>query len=218
MPDMELADISESFFEYRADLSVAMFNAWTVPNPLVPSVLGALAKWNVGLGDVTWNHDTKSYKDLQLTFNVTQLDAAIKVGVDSVLFVALNPDWGDAPNLVTTFDAAIKAICSTGNTEIKSHEISLAMHVKPGKTPFVDIMTRFVNREAIGPAQMYGFSVYRDSSSLVIDKSLRYEGAGFLRLQRRFEASSSFEDIAAMLYEDESKALDMLGLKELLER
>jgi len=218
MSDTGIADIPESFFEYRADLSVAMFSAWTLPNPLVPSVLGALAKWNVGLSDVTWNNEAKSFKDLQLTFNVAQLDAAIKVGVDSVLFIALNPDWEDAPNLVSAFDEAIKAICKTGNTQVRSQEISLAMHVKPGSTPFVDVMARLVNKEVLGPGEMYGFSVYRDTSSLVIDKSIRYEKAVFLRLTRRFAASSSFEEIADILYKDELKALDFLGLRELLER
>ena len=46
----------------------------------------------------------------------------------------------------------------------------------------------------------------------MIDKSLRYAHAVFIRLQRRFLGEDSFVEIASKLYEDEVFALRLLGL------
>ncbi len=217
MATRTIADIPESYFEYRAEFAAPMFEVWTVPHPLVSSLSAALRKWGVGLGDIAWNKDPSTYKDLQITFNVSKMNALIKLNLDAATFTALNPDWSEAPALIELFETAMGNIQQTTKREVASQEIALAMHVKPGEKPFRDLMSPLVNTDVLGPAQMYGISVYQNDSSFVIDKSLRYQDSVFIRLYRRLGSSTSFSDIAKILHQDESRALGLLGLEELLQ-
>ena len=216
MTGKAIANIPESYLEYRADFTAPVFAVWTLPNPVVSSLFSALRKWEVGLGDVTWNKDPSSYKDFQITFNVSRMNALIRFGMDAATFVAVNPEWSEAPGLIELFESAILCILQTVKAEILSQEIALALHVKPGDRSFRGLMSALVNTGSLGPAEMYGISVYQDSSSFVIDKSVRYEDAVFVRLHRRFSPSTSFSEIADILRQDELRALGLLGLEELL--
>lgn len=217
MIDRAIADIPESYLEYRAEFAPPMFEVWTLPNPLVAALHSSLRKWNVGMGEITWNKDAGTYKDLQITFTVSKMNALIKFGVDSATFIAVNPDWPEAPALTELFETAMRTIQQTSKGQIASQWLALAMHVKPGPKPFRDLMAMLVNTGALGPGQMYGVSVYQQDSSFVIDKSARYPDCVFVRLQRTFGPSISFSEIAKTVYEDESRALGLLGLEEPLE-
>jgi len=217
MVDIASPGIPESYFEYRADFSEPIFEVWTVPNPLVYSLFSTLKRWNVGLGDVAWNKDPSSYKDVQLTFNVPKMNAIVRVGLDAATFIAVNPDWSKAPALVELFEAAMSGIQQTARVEVASQEIALGMHVTPGERKFGDAMAKLVNTELLGSAQTYGISAYREDSSLVIDKSVKYEGGIFVRLHRKFPATTAFTEVAMALYKDEVKALELLGVQELIQ-
>ena len=210
-------DIAESYFEYKASLSFPMFKAWTPPNALIEGLFPALKKWKVGLSDISWNRNSGSLQDLQLTFNVTDLRAIIKIGLDSLSCVAVNPDWSEAASLVELFSNALEVVCKVGKTDVSVHENSLAMHVRGGDKTLDAITAGFVNEKALGPAQMYGVSIYQQDFSLVLDKSARYENAVFVRIYRKLAVGIDFVQVAKTLYEDEVKALALLGLRELIE-
>jgi hypothetical protein len=208
--------IPESYFEYRADFSEPMFELWTLPNPLVRMLYLALKRWNVGLSDIGWNKETKNYKDLLITFNVASVNATMRVGLDTVTFNAVNPDWSNAPALLELFEEAIDSIKKIGKVEIVLQEVFLALHICAGQKAFGNTMAGLVNSNLLGPAEMYGVSAYREDSSVVMDKSVRYEGGVFVRLQRKFPASASFPDVAMAIYEDETNVLKLLGVPELI--
>ena len=211
------AAIPEAYFEYRADLSHPMFEVWTLPNPMVQGLYSTLRRWNLTLADITSNKEAKNYKDLQFTFNVASLNATIRVGLDAVTFMAGNPDWSKAPALLALFEAALNSIQGIAKVEISMQEVFLALHVTPGSESSGSIMAKLVNSSLLGPAETYGVSAYRQDSSLVMDKSLRYEGGVFVRLQRKFPPDVAFPDLAMTMYTDELNALTLLGLRELLQ-
>jgi len=217
MAEKAIADIPESYLEYRAEFVAPMFEVWTIPNPLVSGLFSALRKWHIGLGDISWNKDSSTYKDFQITFNVPKMSVLIRLNMDAATFVASNPDWSEAPALIELYETAMHTIRQTTKGEISSQEIALGMHVKPGEKSFKDLMSGLVNTSLLGPAKMYGISVYQDDSSFVIDKSVRYPDSAFVRLYRRVGPSTSFREIAEILHQDELRALGLLGLEEPLQ-
>lgn len=217
MAGKAIADIPESYLEYRADFTAPMFEVWTIPNPLVSALFSTLRKWHVGLGDISWNKDPSTYKDFQVTFNVPKMNALIRLNMDAATFIAMNPAWSEESGLIELFETAMNTIRKATNGDLASQEIALAMHVKPGEKRFKDLMSGLVNSDILGSAEMYGISVYKSDSSLVIDKSVKYPESVFVRVQRQFASPTSFGEIAKVLYQDEMKALGFLGLEELLE-
>ena len=208
--------IADSYFEYKADFLTPIFDAWAVPNLLARSLFPQLRRWGITLADVTWTKEPSNYKEIQLTITVLQMNATVHLGLDSATFIAYNPDWSRAPALVELFETAMANIRKVTDAQIASQEAALAFHVVPGEENFGLLMTNLVNADVLGTARMYGISLYREDSSLVMDKSLRYDGAVFIRLNRTFSASASFSEIAAMLYKDEVRALGFLGLQSLI--
>jgi len=213
---LEAADISESYLEYRATLQTPMFPVWTIPNPLIPSLHSMLAELDVNLSDITWNKDPSSVSDLQLTISILKLNAVLRVGVDTIFFSAFNPAWSEADALARLFGAVLARILQVGKTELKQQAITLAMHVKPGIEPFREALIKMVRPDVIGEAEMYGVSAYRQDFSFIIDRSSKYKGALFVRLDRTLAPNMSFEEIAKTLYTDEARVLGFVGLEDLM--
>jgi hypothetical protein len=219
MPDeapKQIANIPESYFEYRADIKPPMFDAWPPSTHLVSILFPLLNEFGTGLADMSWNKETATFKDFELRFHIPRLTAGVKLSLDAVTCFAINPDWGDAPVLVQFFDRVLETLVKGVPIHVVSQEVSLGLHVRSGDKPFGEKMSELVNSDVVGKASMYGLSIYDDNASIIVDKSLRYAGGVFIRLYRRFDASIPLTDIVTSLYEDEMRALGWLGLKELL--
>ena len=208
--------ITDSYFEYKADFHAPMFDAWGVPNLLASSLFPQLRRWGITLADITWSKEPRNYKEIQLTITVLRMNASVHLGVDSATFTALDPDWSRASALVELFETAMASVRNVTGAQIASQEAALTFHVVPGQENLSVLTARLVNVDVLGTARMYGIALYREDSSLVMDKSLRYDGAVFIRLNRAFSGSASFSEIAAVLYKDEVKALEFFGLQSLI--
>src|SRR5712692_10237188 len=125
MVGMEIAEIPESYLEYNAQFKRPMFSAWTLPNGFVTALYPLLKPLNVSLGDIVWNRETSSFKDLQVTFSINRLNAAVKIGVETATFIASNPDWSEAPALVELFESVMKTIKQAGDSEVSSQDVGL---------------------------------------------------------------------------------------------
>lgn len=91
-------------------------------------------------------------------------------------------------------------------------EAILAFHVTPGAADFGKATSALVDVSAVGESLFYGVSLHRSDRPLVIDKSLKYDGAAFVRLQRQCMGDVPFSEAALRLYEDEVLALRLLGI------
>lgn len=119
------------------------------------------------------------------------------------------------PRLVSALDLAFGGIRDVVGCAPNSQEATLAFHVTPGTSDFAKATASLVNKDALGEYLFYGVSLYRGDGAIVVDKSLRHEGAAFVRLQRRFAGDAPFADVASQLYLDEVAALRMLGIPEI---
>ena len=185
---------------------------WTVPNPFISELHSVLRAYGVELTDFSFNKEPANVGETFLAVNVRKLNVVIRVGVDHITYMVGNPDWGVAPQLVELFDTVSQAVWSFLGQEPVTQQLTLAFHVTPGATPLRHSSSKLVNCEALGDADFYGISVHRESDSLVIDKSLRYDNAAFIRIQRTHKGPVGFSIVARQLYADELKALDLLNI------
>jgi len=219
MPDeLTIAEIPQSFFEYRANFKEPIVAFWfdRRHGEIVSALHKALAPWHVGFENITWNQAAKNAGELQLMFGVPTLLAGIQVGLGGVTMTALNPDWSRAPVFVSLFQTGLEALKRSAAQDFQSQLVTLGFHVKPAwARPFKEIMGQFVNVKALGgqDASMYGVSLYFSDYSYVIDSSGVIPGGVFIKLIRNFTAEKRFEEMAATLYNDEETVLRRLGLK-----
>jgi hypothetical protein len=204
--------IPESFLEHRLTFSSPWIDRWLIPNPFVGILFPSLRDSGVELTDFSFNKDASNVGETYLHIAIRKLNAAVKVGLDSVTFMAGNPDWEMAPALVEVFDSISTKISHFLDAKPVSQQMTLAFHVTPGTVDLHGRTANLVNVDVLGNAVFYGISLHQELSSVVIDKSLRYVGAAFVGLQRTFDGGMTFSEIAPLIYEDEVKALNLLGI------
>lgn len=185
---------------------------WTIPNPFISPLFAALRTVNVELTDFSFNKDAANVGEVYLNISIRKLSAAVRIGLDSITFIVANPDWEMAPQLVSVFEAVSERIREVRRIKPRLQETTLGFHVTPEGTDFRAATALLVNESLVGDSLFCGVSIHRGDSALIIDKSLRYEGAAFVRLQRRFPGDATFSDVASRIYDDEVAALRLLGI------
>jgi hypothetical protein len=204
--------IPESYLEHREVFAEPWVDRWVIPNPFIALLFGVLRTHGVELTDFSFNKDATSVGEHYLNISIRRLNAAVRIGLDTVTFIAANPAWEIAPQLANIFDQVSCSIRETLKTSPRWQETTLAFHVTPGAADFRANTAPLVNTSLLGEALFYGVSLHRADSVLIIDKSLRHEGAAFVRLQRKLPGDARFSDVAARIYEDEVSALHLLGI------
>jgi hypothetical protein len=206
------ARIPESFFEHRQMFAEPWIDRWIIPNPFISALLSPLRNVGVELADFSFNKDASNVAETYLNISIRKLKAGIRVGLDTLTFIVANPVWEKAPELASVFDRMSTAAHDViGSTPLRQ-EAMLAFHVTPGVADFGKATSALVDLSRVGESLFYGVSLHRSDGTLAIDKSLKYEGAAFVRLQRQFGGDASFSEVALRLYEDEVSALRLLGI------
>lgn len=211
------AQIRESFFEIRVQFATPFWGVGKDPELFLQSLHLALRKWKVGLKDIYGNKESKTLADHQLSIDVPELASVIRIGLENVTFAAFNPDWSKVEALVEMFETAMNCIQQTANVALELQDVLLYMHVVPGGLDFRNEVRRLVNTEALGDGDMYGVSVYGKDRSLIVDQSAKFPGGVFVRLNRLFAGAVPIGEIATTIYEDELKALGLLGIQGLMQ-
>lgn len=217
MTDPQGASIPESYFENRVQFTTPFWGVGKDPELFLQSLHSSLQKWKVGLKDISGNKEANTLADFRLTINIPELTAAVRVGMESAIFMAVNPDWSRAEAYVEMFETAMNCIQQTADVALELQDVFLSMHIVPGSRNFHKEVSRLVNTEALGNAEMYGISVYRHDQSLIIDKSLKYPGGVFVRMNRLLAGKVPFSEIAEIVYKDESDALSLIGMQDLMQ-
>ncbi len=205
-------NIPESFLEHRQAFASPWLDRWTTPNPFIRLLHDVLKEIGVDLTDFTFNPNPASLGDTFLNIGIRRLNAAVKVGLDSVTFSAANPDWDAAPQLISVFDRVAEKIRELVDASPASQETTLVLHAISTAVNLGTVTASLVRPDLLGDANFYGISLHRSTGTVIIDKSLRYEHAAFVRIQRRFLGEDSLAHVAAAIYDDEVFALRLLGL------
>jgi hypothetical protein len=206
--------IPESFLEHRQSFTSPWIDRWTVPNPFVSALHQLLKELGVEMADFSFNKEASSLGDVFLNIALRKLDAAVKIGLDFVTFSAANPDWAEASRLISTFEQVARVVCGMVEATPASQQSTLALHVRSDTVDVAAATAALVRKDMVGEAAFYGVSLHRSAGTVIIDKSVKYERAAFVRLQRRFVGEDLFPYIAAKLYEDEVFAFRLLGLMD----
>jgi hypothetical protein len=207
--------IPESFLEHRQVSSEPWVDQWIIPSPFVSALFASLRTTGVDLTDFSFNNNATNVGENHLNVAIRKLNAAIRIGLDAITFIAANPDWGMAPELIRVFDQSAEQIWKMLHRVPDSQEATLAFHVTSGTTDFRANTASLVNPKLVGDSLFCGIALHRADGALMIDKSLRHDGAAFVRLQRRFPGNTRFSEVASRLYEDEVFALRLLGIEDI---
>ncbi len=204
--------IPESFVEHRQSFAHPWVNQWVLPNPFILPLHEALREYGVVLSDFSFTKETSSVGETALTVLIRGLNASVKIGLDSVVFAAANPDWSEATRLSTAFEKVAQAVYQIIHARPAYQDTTLALHLVDESIDLKAASAKLVNTSLLGEAVFYGISIYRETGPLLIERSLKYESGVFFRIQHRFSGHEPFAVVAATIYKEEIFSLGLLGL------
>lgn len=206
--------IPESFLEYKQVFATAWVDRWSDPNPFFTALYPLLQPSGIELADFSLPAYS-SLGDAALQITLRQLNCIVRIGLDSLGFMAQNPSWQAVPELAKLIDAISSTARSIGGSTPKSQSATMTFHLTPGYLDFGAITSKLVNAAVSKNCLFCGVGLYGESHSLVIDRSVKFARAAFISLNRTFSGELLFSEIAAHLMEDQLAALRMLEISEI---
>jgi hypothetical protein len=217
MPEKQKAQVLQAFFECRMTYRQPVFDLRTLHSELAPALYQALRKWNVGLENVTWKQSPLNASEIQVVLSLMSGRVAFSVGLGQATLFVSNPNWSEAPLILEIGEAGFCALVDGKKINVDKWQASVWMHLATADQSGKAVVSKFI-RDAgkdtsDDPVIAYGFSVYRRDSSWVVDKSVLYPDALFVRINSTFGSDTTLPEIADWLRKEEESVLDSLGLE-----
>ena len=177
----------------------------------------AFKEWGVSLSDVSANTNPSNAAEHQTTVELLNRRYAFSVGLGFVSLSVTNPYWEEAERIAKIATGGLRAILSSANAEVAQQTVQIVMHLKPRKYSVHEATSRFISSDVVpimgDKVLAYGFSIYSEDSTWVVDRSALDKSALFVRLSKSFDSATSFENIADFLNKEQEKALEVLKLR-----
>ncbi len=208
--------INESFFELRQVFANNWVDLWGMStNPFLTALLPVVEAVGVELADISFNANPANLGEIAMNILIRKRRAALRLNLGSVTFLADDPNWEEAPQLIELFEELSAKIRSVAGQSPKSQECSLTFHVGPGTSDFGNTTRKWIREDVVGAGEFYGVTRHQSDSAITLDKSLKYSDGMYVRLQRTFPGDVLFPRIAVALFEDELAALSLLGIDQI---
>jgi len=215
MADKAPAEFLMSSLEYRAVFREPIFSAFETRTEIVKVLYDAFREWNVTFEDITLRSVVMTANDLQVGCDLLSKRVTFTVMLNSCTLVVTNPNWSEAPLIQQLVERGLGAVHAIGGA-VWNQTVTLAMHIRGAGQSRLERTARFRPSLTGGPPTKkelgFAFCVYADDISWLIDLSAVYSDALFVKIVRSFEASITFDQIGATLYNDEREVLDLVEL------
>lgn len=212
------AEIPHGIVEYTAVFKKPIFAAWSNLAAFIEIVLGALSPHGFTLDGIEAKTQSAKLSENVIVFRrPTPPDVSFSVSLQKLIIVAVNLDWTEADQFITTATAGFDAVKRAVTPEIESQHLALGMHVQIKTKPRKEVTAPLMNPAVLGlldgEVQSNGIILQRDKSSIIIDASLAYANGLFVRLTREHSVDTSFARMAEILRADEERLFDFLGIE-----
>ena len=205
-----------SFFEHRAIYREPMLQVPNLYSNVSQAVFKAFHEWNVQLEHVSYKQNPVNLGEISVTFALLAGRIDFTVGLGASHLLVRDPNWSEVDLVTRIAKAGIRAAVDSAGVTVTQQRSTIAMHLKPVSGQIKEFVTGLMRpteglltgEDVLG----YGFSLYKQDSSWVVDTSAVYPEALFVRIQRLSGAGASFEQIAATLREDETSLFGLLRL------
>lgn len=215
-PEKTQAEIPFGILEYTAVFKRPILEAWTVPALLVSAALDVLEPFGFKLDGVEVK-TPPNLSEYALVFRRTPPGVTLTLGIGKLVIVAEDLDWTEADQFIAAAHAGINAIVEKSKAEFQAQHVTLGMHIqlktKPRHEVTAPLLTPVAYRLLDGEIKFPGIILQREKATIVVDGSLAYANALFVRINREHGADVSLEKIAEVLHADEERLFDTLGLQ-----
>jgi len=184
---------------------------------VVDRLFEAFSPWNMKIDDVEVINEGKP-SDQGVKFKIPKKRTSFMFGAGSCKLNRDAADWPSAEETIAILAAGWDVIAELGEVTPGAYKTGIAMHLQPKTTPFVDILKPFAPPQLVRleppPVKAVATVVKWDKRRITLDGSGQLANAVFVRLEREFEGSASYSEIAEQLRADETELFALLDVAE----
>jgi len=184
---------------------------------VVDHLFQAFTRWDVKVDNVEVITEGKP-SDQGIKFKIPAKRTSFMFGAGSCKLNRDDATWATAEETIAILNTGWSVLTELGQVEAGTYKTTIALHLQSRTTPFIEILRPFAAHPLIGletdPVKAIAAVVKWDKRRITVDGSNQFANAVFVRLEREFEGSFTYQEIAEQLQIDKSKLLELLDVQE----
>ncbi|HEX3438095.1 MAG TPA: hypothetical protein VHT24_15105 [Pseudacidobacterium sp.] len=213
----EIVTTPISYFEVEMEYAEPDLKMWLDRANIVRAVYSALRLWDVAIDDVEIIQTGKP-SEQGIKFKIPKKLSSFFFGPAYCKFTRDSTNWSVAEETIQMITAATEALLAETGAIVTKRKTVIVLHVQPKTLPFIQIIGPLVPKQLadleIGPIKTMATVVVLEGRKITIDGSASLANGIFLRFEREFDGSITYEEIAHQLKADEDQIFATLGIIE----
>jgi hypothetical protein len=182
----------------------------------VQELFEAFAPWNPQLDDMEVLTAGKP-TELGVQIKIATQNASFFFGSAHCRFVKNSAVWAEADHILAILTAALDALHRATGVNYADRTSILTLHLQPKTVQFRDILRKLIVPEilALSKDQTTAMAIVSrwPTYRITLDGSAALANGIFVQAERKFEATTSFEDIRATIFQDEQDLFRLLDVQ-----
>lgn len=213
----ELVTIPISIFEIAIEYANPSMKLLVDRAKIVDQLFRAFKPWKIMLDDVEVLQEGRP-SEQGVKFKLPLKRTSFFFGAARCKLVRDDADWESADELINILNAGWKTLVEIGAVEAGGYKTSIAMHLQPKALPFIELLKPFAPAPLAtldaSPIIAIAGVVKWEKRRVTVDNSGHLANGLFVRMERDFEGTATFPEIAGQLKIDEDQLFDLIGVKE----
>ncbi|MEO6801773.1 MAG: hypothetical protein ABI197_00865 [Granulicella sp.] len=184
---------------------------------VVEALFEAFKPWDIKVDDIEVVSEGKP-SEQGIKFKLSTKRISFFVGAGSCKFTHDNANWESAEETIKILSLGLDTLIEVNKIKVAAYKTAIAMHLQPKSLPFIEILKPFAPSSLAkldsSPIKAVASVVKWEKRRITIDGSGQLANGVFLKFEREFEGSISFNEMALRLKADEDELFDILGIEE----
>jgi hypothetical protein len=220
MPGKVKVTIPYGQLEYTAFFRQPIFEAFAEA-PLTTAIMAVLEPYGFSIEGLEYKDHAEKATEQYVLFRRTTPPGppthTLTLALNRFVVAAENLDWSEANGFITGIRAVTDAIMRVAHAELKSHQVALGIHVQLSEREPREILMPLLSADGLrilqGDAKVPAMFLNFQGGSIYLDGSAGFANALFVRIFREHVDTVRLEELAEILYRDERRVFDVLGLE-----
>lgn len=213
----ELVTIPIAIFEITVEYARPVMKLLMDRKEVVDVLFEQFKPWKIKVDDLEVISAGKP-SEQGVKFKLPTKRTSFFFGAASCTLTRDDADWESAEETIQIFDIGISALRASGGVEVGSFQTAIALHLQPKNLQFIELLKPFAPAPlaALDPSPMKAIAavIKWKKRKVTIDGSSQLANGVFLRFEREFESTETYDAIAAQLKTDEDELFELIGVKE----
>ena len=213
----EKVAIPLSIFDYSSDYVRPVISIWMDRAALVQNMFNVLARWCIDVDNVE-PITTGKPSEQGITIRLPGKRVSFFFGPSGCKFTRDTVDWGMAQETAEILQTCLSTLLDGTDVRLLNQKTALIMHLQPSTKKFMDLLKPLLPEKlkTFGAGEITsGASVVKwNDSRITFDGSSHVANGLYLKYEKEFDSSVSFEVIARDLRAAEEKLFQILDVEE----